>query len=221
MSEPARIRSAEIPPGVGSSGTIAREDWIVSLGICVPPISVAYSHTAIAPLRNSPLHVPIRVASGNRGAEQPSAPWLGCFVLMARGVALLRPRHVPIRVATPRSPPGDRDRNRLRGNRGASASLCASFLEPNSGDFFPCRHFRVFPVCSACGRKPYRQGSPNTGRPGGMGPLPGCAAWIGPQGSTRPGRRAAGRAFPIAARSHAGDAPARFPRSPRLHAPLP
>ena len=111
------------------------------------------------------------------------------------------------------SPPG--------GGGGASASICASFLEPNSGDFFPRRQFRVFSVCSACGGRLYRQGSPNTGRPGGIGPLPGCAAWTGPQGSTRPGRRAAGRAFPIAARSHAGDAPARCKRSPCLHAPLP
>ena len=31
----------------------------------------------------------------------------------------------------------------------------------------------------------------------------------------------AARAFPIAARSHAGDAPARCKRTPRLHAPLP
>ncbi len=78
----------------------------------------------------------------------------------------------------------------LHGNPGvgASASLCASFLVPNSGDFFPCRQFRVFPVRSACNRRPYRQRSPNPPPPGGMGPLPCCAARIGPQGSTRPGR---------------------------------
>ena len=104
---------------------------------------------------------------------------------------------------------------------GAFASFCASFLVPNFGDFFPCRQFRVFPVRSACGRRPYGKGSPNTGRPGGMGPLPGCTARTGQQGSARPGRGAAGRAFPIGARSHAGDAPARCERTPRLRAPLP
>ena len=81
----------------------------------------------------------------------------------------------------------------LHGNPGvgASASFCASFLVPNSGDFFPCRQFRVFPVRSACDRRPYRQRSPNTAPPpppGGKWPLPCCAARIGPQGSTRPGR---------------------------------
>ena len=199
MSEPAGIRSAEIPPGVGSSGAIAREDWIVSLGICVPPISVAYSHIAIAQFAPPRLVARLLCIDGSESGSAASPPRSDSRCNAA----------IPPRGAT-REPGG-----------GASASLCASFLEPNAGDFFPCRHFRVFPVCSACGRKPYRQGSPNTGRSGGMGPLPGCAAWIRPQGSTRPGRRAAGRAFPIAARSHAGDAPARFPRSPRLHAPLP
>ena len=55
--------------------------------------------------------------------------------------------------------PGD-----ARGSGGCgSASFCASFLGPNSRDFFSRRHFRVFPACSAFGRRLYRQGSPNAG----------------------------------------------------------
>ncbi len=112
---------------------------------------------------------------------------------------------------------------RLHGSRGigASASFCASFLVPNSGDFFPRRHFACSPLVrrSAGGCIGKVRRAPAT--PAGIRPLPGCAAWTGLQGSTRPGRCAAGRAFPITARSHAGDAPARCKRTPRFHAPLP